>query len=119
MAAVALILVTLGGAGAILARLLVLQRQGTLSWDREIRLVAIFPFAMLALVLLSRIDEPIARADPVLTGSVSAVALGALGAYALWLGRRYESMTQRTLGYTSLALAAAALMLTVVASLPR
>lgn len=100
----------------ILARLLLLQRRGALSWDREIQLIALFPFAVLTLIVLATLDAPLARADPLLVGSLSAVALGALGAYALWLGGRYGSTTQRVLGTVSLALAALALLLTSVAA---
>ena len=116
MAGLGLILATLGGAGVIIARLLVLKRRGTLVWEREIGVIVAFPFVILVLVVVARRDEPLARAEPILTGSLSAVVLGSLGAYALWLGARYDSASQRVLGRVSLGLAGVALLMTVVAA---
>ena len=119
MAGLGLILATLGGAGVIVARLLVLHRRGRLSWDREIGLIVAFPFVILVLVLVAHLDEPLVRAGPILTGGLTAVVLASLGAYALWLGRRYDSAPQRILGSVSLVFAGMALLLTLVATVLR
>ncbi len=98
----------------LLARLLLLHRRGTLSWDREIGLVVTVPLVLLAVVAVSRVDEPVSRTDPLLIGGMSGLVLASLGAYALWLGDRYDSRLQRVLGRVSLSLAGIALVLTTL-----
>ncbi len=119
MAEAGLVLATLGGTGAVLARLLVLYRSGALAWEREIWAVVALPFVVLAVVAVSRLDDAVARADPMLAGSLSAMVLGALGIYATWLGHRYDSRVQRAVGLVSLVGAFAALILTLVSAVAR
>ena len=119
MATLGLILATLGGAGILMARLLVLRRLRRLSWERELPIIVSVAAALVVLVIVATLDAPLARADPVLAGAVMATMLAALGAYALWLGNRYASVTQLVLGALSLAASAVALLATVLAALGR
>lgn len=117
MATLGLILTTLGGLGVIAARLLFLRWHGTLSWEREIPIIVTFPLVVVSLVVVSQLDDEVARTGPLLSGAVMTLVLGSLGAYALWLGRRYDSAAQRVLGTASLVLAAVATVLTLVAAI--
>lgn len=119
MATAGLILATLGGAGVIAARLLVLHRLRRLSWDREIPLIVALPFVIVVLVLAANADEPLSRTDPVLAGSAAAIVLGSLATYAFWLAQQYQSRTQRLIGVASLAAAAVSLGLTAVIAIGR
>ena len=117
MATLGLILATLGGVGVIAARLLFLRWHGTLSWEREIPLIVTFPLVVVSVVVLSQLDDEVARTDPLLSGAVMTLVLGSLGAYALWLGTRYDSAAQRVLGTASLVMGAVAIVLTIVSAI--
>ena len=114
LAPIGLALVALGGAGLIVARLLVLRRRGPVPWAAEIRLIALFPLAIVTLVLVSVWDEPISRADPMTAGTVMTLVLASLGAYALWLGHRYDSLPQRAIGVVAVTGAGLALVAALI-----